>query len=243
MQNYLERDFTVLSSAADTEGRMSVAALFDRCMDLAAEHGEHLGVGFRDMAKRGAFWVAVRTRIRIYEVPALMDAVRAKTWPLLSGRVKCDRCYRLTREDTLLAEGRTEWAGQNVDTGMPLRNDAFGYPTEMEHLTEKTCPAPFTRFKEQPQEENFLTTYTVGSRDIDIGHHMNNVAYVRALMGTFSVAELAAMDIEEVEIYYSAACLEGEELKVYRRQDEEGWHFLVQKPGDITAVQMAVRLR
>lgn len=205
MQNYLEKDFTVLPSGADPQGRMSVAALFDRFMDLASEHGKRLGVGFSDMAEHRAFWVAVRTRVRLYDLPELMETVHAKTWPVLSGRVKCDRCYRLTRNGETVAEGRTEWAGQNMDTGRPMKIDDFGYPAQMEHLTEKVCDGPFTRFREQPLEENFLTAYTVGSRDIDIGQHMNNVAYVRALLGTFSVAELAGMDIEEVEIYYSAA--------------------------------------
>lgn len=244
MENFFERDFTVPSSAADPSGRLSIPGIFDLCMDLASEHAQRLDVGFAAMAARHAYWVAVRTRVRVYERPALMEKVRARTWPGKPGLVKCDRFYRLSRGGTVLAEGRTEWVGQDTDTGRVMKTADFGYPLRMEHLPEKVCEAPFTRFRDQPAEQDRCMTYTVGSRDIDMGRHMNNVAYVRMLLGTFSVAELEAMDVAEAEVSYVNACREGEELAVYRWRDGEGWRFLVQKADDGSpAVQMALRLR
>ena len=243
MENLFETEFTVPSSASDAAGRMSLAGIFDRCMDMASEHAERLGVGFDDMHERRAFWLAVRTRVRIYERPRLMERVLARTWPGRPGAVKCDRFYTLSRDGQVLAEGRTEWVGQDIDTGRVLKVGDFGYPLSMEHRPERVCDGPFTRFREQPAPENFLASYRVGSRDIDMGRHMNNVAYVRMLLGTFSVAELEAMDIAEAEVSYSMACREGEELSLYRRRGEDGWYFLVQKPDGTAAVQMALRLR
>ncbi len=240
--NVLETEFTVPSSASDPEGRMSVAGMFDKFMDLASEHAQGLDVGFDAMHERRAFWVAVRTRVRIYARPRLMERVQARTWPAAPKAVKCDRFYTLAQGERVLVEGRTEWVGQNIDTGRVMKVGDFGYPLWMEHRTERVCDAPFTRFREQPDPENLCLTYTVGSRDIDMGRHMNNVAYVRMLLGTFTVAQLEAMDIAEVEVSYSMACREGETLSVYRRQDGEGWHFLVQKPDGTAAVQMAIRL-
>ena len=244
MQNFLEKEEILLTSKLDFQGKLKTAGLFDLFMDSAAEHAEYLGVGYQDMMAHRAFWLAVRTKIRIYKTPGLQDHVKVKTWPGKPAMVKCDRFFRLTMADgELLAEGRTEWAAQDVDTGKILKTDAFGYPLDLAPLPERVCDGPFTRFRERPDPENMLTTYTVGSRDIDTGRHMNNVAYIRMLMGTFTVAQLADMDIAEVEVSYNAACMEEETLSVYRRQDGEGWHFLVQKPDGAAAVQMAVRLR
>ncbi len=243
MQNYLEKDEVLLTSKLDFRGKLTVAGFFDLFMDLAAEQAALMNVGYEDMLAHRAFWLAVRTRVRIHAVPGLGDRVTVKTWPGTPGNVKCDRFYTLRAGETLLAEGRTEWAAQDLDTGRLLKTDAFGYPLDMAPLPDRVCDGPFTRFKEQPDPENRLTAYTVGSRDIDTGLHMNNVAYVRMLMGTFTLAELGAMDITEAEIAYAAACREGEELTVYRRRDEEGYRFLVQKPDGSTAVQMALRLR
>ncbi len=243
MQNFLEKEEVLLSSKLDYAGKLKLSGLFDLFMDLAAEHAEYIGVGYKAMLEHRAFWLAVRTRVRIYQTPGLQDRVTVKTWPGVPGMVKCDRFYRLTMGDTLLAEGRTEWAAQNIDDGRLLKNDAYGYPADLVPLPERVCDGHFTRFRERPDPENLLTRYTVGSRDIDTGRHMNNVAYVRMLMNTFSVAQLEAMDIAEAEISYSAACREGEELAIYRRKDEEGWHMLVQKPDGTTAAQMVLRLR
>lgn len=242
MENFFEKDFTVASSVVDPEGRLSLPGIFDLFMDLASEHAERLGVGFQAMSGKNAYWVAVRTRVRVYERPALLQTVRARTWPGRPGAVKCDRFYRLSLGGTVLAEGRTEWVGQNTVTGGIMKTADFGYPAEMEHLSERVCEAPFTRFRGQGAAEDLYGMYTVGSRDIDMGRHMNNVAYVRMLLGTFTVAELAAMDVAEAEVSYASACREGERLAIFRRKDEDGWHFLVQKADGTRAVDMILRL-
>lgn len=243
-ENVFETAFAVQSSQVDAQGRMSIAGMFDLFMDMASSHAEKLGVGFDGMHGRRAYWVAVRTRLRIVrDRPRLAESVTARTWPGKPGAVKCDRFYTIARNGTVLVEGRTEWVGQNIDTGRVMKVGDFGYPLAMEHRPERVCEAPFTRFREQPDPANLCLTYTVGSRDIDMGRHMNNVAYVRMLLGTFTVAELEAMDVAEAEVSYSMACREGETLCVYRRRDGEGWHFLVQKPDGTAAVQMALRLR
>ena len=243
MQNYLEKEQTLLTSKLDYAGKLRPAGLLDLFMDLAAEQAERMGVGYEDMLAHRAFWLAVRTRIRIYKTPGMLDQVRVKTWPGTPGQVKCNRYYTLTRDGETLAEGRTEWVAQNIDTGRVLKIDAYGYPAGLVPLPERVCDEPFTRFHEKPEPANLHARYTVCSRDIDTGRHMNNVAYVHMLMGTFTVAELESMDIAEIEVAYSAACREGQELAIYRRRDEEGFHFLIQKPDGTAAVQMAVRLR
>lgn len=243
MRNFLEKEEVLLTSKLDYAGRLKLSGLFDLFMDLAAEHAEIIGVGYRSMLEHRAFWLAVRTRVRIYRVPALQDRVQVKTWPGKPGLVKCDRFYSLTMDGETLAEGRTEWVAQNIDDGRVLKTDAFGYPLDMTPLPERVCDGPFTRFREKPEPEHLWSHYTVGSRDIDTGRHMNNVAYVRMLMGAFSVAELEAMDIAEAEISYSAACREGEQLSIYRRRDQEGWHMLVCKADGTAAAQMVLRLR
>ena len=243
MRNYLERDDILSTSKTDFRGELRLSGLFDLFMDLAAEHAETVGVGYADMLSHRAFWLAVRTRVRIFQMPRYMDQVRARTWPAQPGNVKCDRFYRLTRDGETVAEGRTEWVAQNVDTGRIMKPEEYGYPVDMTPLPERVCDGPFTRFREKPDPANLWAEYTVTSRDIDTGRHMNNVAYVRMLLGAFPVAELEEMDIAEAEISYSAACREGERLRIYRRGDEEGWHMLVQKPDGSTAAQMVLRVR
>ena len=62
--------------------------------------------------------------------------------------------------------------------------------------------------------------YTVRSTDIDLGGHMNNVAYVRAIAGAFSCDEWQKMDIRELEIAFRAPCYEGDTLVWQKRADD-----------------------
>ena len=107
MQNYLEKEQTLLTSKLDYAGKLRPAGLLDLFMDLAAEQAERMGVGYEDMLAHRAFWLAVRTRIRIYKTPGMLDQVRVKTWPGTPGQVKCNRYYTLTRDGETLAEGGT----------------------------------------------------------------------------------------------------------------------------------------
>ena len=66
--------------------------------------------------------------------------------------------------------------------------------------------------------------------DIDIGRHMNNVAYLRMLMDSFYVAEQEQMRITEMEILFCMPCFEGEALDVLRRRMDSGYEFGVRRP-------------
>ena len=244
MENLWKREYDVLTSLCDAEGRLGIRNIFDIFMDMAADHAQHLGVGYHAMLERRCYWVAVRTRVRLYERPSLGQRVTAYTWPGKPGLAKCDRFYRLCLGDQVLAEGRTEWASQDIDTGAVRRTDSFGYPRQLAHREEKVCAEPFTRFRgfESGPEEP-VRHYTVGSMDIDVGRHMNNVAYIRMLLDGFSTEELTAMEVTEVEISYRKACFEGETLTICRRPTGEGWLFQVQRPEGEVAVQALLRLR
>ncbi len=244
MENYLKRDVLILSSFCDAEGKLGIRSIFDLCMDLAAEHAAKLGVSYYDMLAQRCYWVAVRTRIKLYRRPMLMAGIQAETWPGKPGLAKCDRFYRLSGDGEVLAEGRTEWAAQDVDTGVIRRSSSYGYPMELAHREEKLCAEPFTRFKDfEPSGGGAARRYTVGSMDIDLGRHMNNVAYIRMLLGTFTTEEQAAMDVSEVEISYRLGCYEGETLEIDRELREDGWYFQVRKENGEAAVHARLLLR
>jgi hypothetical protein len=51
---------------------------------------------------------------------------------------------------------------------------------------------------------------------------MNNAAYLRAMFGTFSCAELSAMDIRAADALFRAPCFEGDELLWQRAETPSG---------------------
>ena len=172
------------------------------------------------LTPKGLFWVTVRSRVRIYRRPAVHEEVDFSTWPEEPDRIRGRRNYTVTKEGELLIEGTTEWAVLDRNTNRLYMINKL-YDPDFEFCREKVLPESFYRFTGEFPAEPFAE-YRVRSIDIDFEGHMNNVAYVRALFGLFSRAELEKMAPKEIELYYKVSCYEGDRLLWYKRPGEEG---------------------
>ncbi len=235
MEASLRREITILPSVCDAQMQLSIPDLFAWFMDIATLHAEQLGVGADAMFSRGLFWLTVKTKVRILRRPRMLETVKLSTRPLAPERVKAIREYRLEKDGELLAEGKTEWAVIRTDTGR-LCPMAGIFPEELELAAEPDYPAPFARINPDFSGAETLGSYTVRATDIDLGGHMNNVAYLRALLGVLPGRELAAMPQGEIEIAFRTPCFEGETLRVLRRPTETGWELAALKPDGTPAV-------
>ena len=236
MQNFHQKEFTVLTSHCDASARLSITETFNQFMDIASDHAQLLGVGYHDMSAKGVFWFIARSRVRFYRRPLILEQARLETWPAAPGRVRCERYYTLHSGEELLAEGRTEWAVMNLETGKVVASAASGYPTDLQHRDEVVCPGPFRRFADDFTPEEKVASLTVRPSDIDMGQHVNNVIYLRYLLDTFPVAQQKELQVREIELSYKTACFEGETLDIYRRKTEEGYLFAICHADGSTAV-------
>ena len=220
------REILVPLSACDARGRLAVPAAFRLFMDLAAEHAETLGTGIDALASRELFWLAVRTRVRFFRRPGLLEPVKLTTWSEKPGAVRCCRSYTITAGDEPLAAGRTEWAVINTATGR-LTPMTSVYPPELTaQLTDETAlSGSFSRIGEAFAPAERMGTYTVRPTDIDLGGHMNNSAYARMVLDALPLAEQRERPIRELELCYRAPCYEGDELALFRRETEDGWEM------------------
>lgn len=221
MNNILEKNIMVTVSMCGSDGRMSLQELFARFMDMAGEHGEEIRLGFRVMSDRGLFWLTVKTKIRIFRLPDISSRVTLRSWPGVPERVRCLRYYTMSAGDELLAEGKTEWAVLETATGKihPLEGI---YPEELQIRPETVCEGAFTRINPDFSGAELLGTYTVRSTDIDVGQHMNNAAYVRAMMSLFNTEEQKSLQVREAEALFRSPSFEGQELTFRRRIAEDG---------------------
>lgn len=217
MEAHLQYDYTVLPSVCDREMKLGVADLFALFMDIATLHAEQLGVGADVMFSRKLFWLTVKTKVKIFRRPRMLETVTLSTRPLVPERVRAIREYALTRGQEVLARGKTEWAVIETDSGkLHPMGDVF--PQGLELAREPAFPGAFARIKPDFSDGEELGAYRVRSTDIDLGGHMNNVAYVRALAGAFSTKEWDAMDVRELEVHFKASCYEGDTLVMQRRE-------------------------
>lgn len=229
MEAIYGREQIIGASMCDACGRLGHAETFQLFQDIASEHAELLGVGGAAMRERDAFWLTVRTRVHFYHRPWMMQRVNLTTWPASPGNTRCDRFYRIQAGGRTLAEGRTEWCVYDT-RARAVRTTEGLFPEELVFPQERALPEPYARFRHDFADEDRACVHVVRPSDIDIGRHMNNVAYLRMLMDSFSVAEQGEMRISEMEILFCMPCFEGEALDVMRRRTETGYEFGVRRP-------------
>ena len=218
------KEIEIAPSRADATGKMGFADCFDLFMDMASEHAGSLGVGLNDLGRMGQFWLTVKSKVVFKRRPMISEKVTISTWPESNNGGKVYRCYEIARGSETLALGKTEWAVFDLNTGRPVVVDDL-YPQEYNVIDDRTVGMTFNRITGEFPEEAFAT-YKVNANDIDLGHHMNNVAYIRALQSLYTVDEWKRISPLEIEIQYRKPCFEGETIEF--RKKIEGDSLIVQ---------------
>ena len=211
-----ERERAVLPSMCDHTAKMSVTALLNEFMDIATLHAEELGVGAEALAKDSMFWLTVKTRVKISRLPHMMENVYVRTWPEHKDGTRYNRYYSMEKDGRVLAEGMTEWSVINTSTGRLVKDLAI-YPESIIEEHPRPCGEPFERFPKDLSDTEMIGEYTVRSTDIDLGGHMNNVAYYRALMSMLSSKEIEALFPGTVELQYRSSIYEGDTVALLSR--------------------------
>ena len=216
-------------SMCDATGRLGLSNAFAIFQDTASEHAEVLGVGNKEMQAKGVFWITARTRIHFYQRPEMMQEVDISSWPAVPGAMRCDRYYRMEANGETLLEGRTEWCVLEVASGKVVP-PATMFGPDIEYHEDSALPAPYARYRHNFTDDDIAVSHAVRPSDIDIGRHMNNVAYPRLILDSFPVAELEKLKVTEMEIWFCMPCFEGDRLDVLRRKTDYGYEFGVRRP-------------
>lgn len=230
MQQVFEQALFIAPSIADAEGLLSYPGAFHVFQDLAGIHAERLGVGLKAMTEKSLFWLTVRTKIVFLSRPALGETVTVRTWPEKPGAVRCNRSYEIARGEEILVRGRTEWAILNTETH--AITPSTGVFPALPFDRGAACPEPFARIPDRFEGIEPFAEYRVRSTDIDVGGHMNNAAYLRALFGAFSNRELQAMDLKSVDAIFRASCFEGENLCFTRKAQDGALDLRIAREGE-----------
>lgn len=215
---HIKKQLTVLPSLCDNTAKLSIPSIFSVFMDIASEHAQIIEVGSDKLNQKNLFWLTVKTKIIIHKLPEMMKKTEVATWPEAPERIRTNRYYTLSNEDGILVEGKSEWAIIGTEDGKLHRIDEI-FPSDIEFYEKKVCETPFERMADDFHEYGEKCKYTVKSTDIDLGQHMNNAAYIRAIFGAFSCKEIEEANISEAEIHFKQPCFENEVLSVRIRKD------------------------
>lgn len=239
INSVFKKDFLITPSICDSTGYLSVPQTFTVFQDLAAESADALGVGFKGLGERGLFWLTAKTMVKFYRRPFMGDVVTLTSWPERPDGLKCFRDYTMMAGNELLIAGKTLWAIMDRKTG-ELHKVEEAYPEGMILRDDIALTEDFSRIRPGFRGER-LGQYTVKSTDIDVGHHMNNVAYIHAFAGMFSVEEWNSMNYPIVEVHFKNQCFEGETLTFFKTEENGSLHVEATREDGKTVLQVVMK--
>lgn len=230
MEKKYSYKFTVLSSQRDSLLRLRLDATLKLFQDIATIHAQKMGIAARElMEKDNAYWVVSRTKVHFDEMPMESDELEATTWPMPTKGVRCDRSYTVSKNGKVVISGVSEWVMIDAATRRLRKVETTHYPTDIEWLTETAIDEPFMKFDKVFLEDDFVYETKIRSTDIDVTRHANNAVYCNLILNVFTFTEQEKSYIIDFEIAYHREALEGDVLRIYRKNTVDGDFFEIRK--------------
>ena len=213
-------EMRALPSLCDDTSRMSIPGFLEMFQDVAGIHADSIGMGALALEERGLFWIVSKIRLSISRRPVVQETFDAVTWIQPAEKVVCERDWAISKDGEQLAYVRSIWAALRRDSFKPGLMADF-YP-EPDAAIAPPDSLPFTRMSKRFDGAEPLGEYRIRSVDIDRGGHMNNVNYVRAMLGCFTCDQIDEMDIKELDMQFILQCYEGETIHFVKRASQGG---------------------
>jgi len=202
----------------DTTARLGITSILDVFMDTAALHAESLDFGPSSLTPDNLFWIVSRTKIHFNRRPEMFEDVTASTWILPAEKIRTERDYELSKGGEILAYGKSIWAVIDTSTEKVVRLEGI-YP-DIEFELQTCDEEPYRKVSRDFSDGKLLGEHRINASDVDMVGHMNNVAYVRAMLGLWPLDKLRTFEPTDIDLYFVSQSFEGETLRfMYREKD------------------------
>lgn len=194
-----------------------------RVLQEAATLASHSrGYGPEESRRRGGCWILSAWRLELNERPQWNAPITVRTWPRTMDGFTSDRDFRLFTGDHEIGRATSHWVLVDPATGKLKRitEDV----AELYALSpESVFSAPLPKNGRSPEEAEETYALTVGRRDIDTNHHVNNLHYLDYAVEALPQAVYEALP-STVEIVFKRQILLGDRVRCLYARLPDGKH-------------------
>ena len=222
MNAKFSRNLEITSSKVNMRHQIRHDAILSIFQDLATAHATEMGMGFTDLKENSnAFWVL--SKIRFVKQGDILQGDNAllETWPLAPTPYRFVRDFQIKGNSGQIL-GSSEWCILDWNSNFPRKFSSVAYPSDFEHLTERSGAGDFSRLKVDVSDEDFNYEYKTVYTDIDCNGHVNNVAYSKMALNTFTPSEFDGFDFKAFEIHFITQTYFNNLIKIYKKQLDNG---------------------
>ena len=196
--------------------------------EVACYSADELGFGYAFIKPRGYAFMVTNVCVEFLTPVRLGDTVTVKTWPLPPTRVTFGREYQFELNGQTAINASSRWCLIDMKEGKLLQSkviDNQDYSTYNTRLLIDPVEWKIPSFPKEEGEEKF--SLKIANSEYDHNMHVNNTRYADYCMNVFSIEELQEKRVAKFSISYVKQCKEGETLRFYRREMEEGLYLIL----------------
>jgi acyl-ACP thioesterase len=227
MQDIHEELFKVRTWDVDKSDRLSMAAVYNYCQEVAGSHATELGVGTAYMQANGIVWILARMSAMLDTRPASGTDFVVRTWPRGTDRLFAIRDYEFAdKAGAVLGRGRSAWMVVDAASFRPRRPEAVahGLPTN----EGRDSLADGALAIKAAEGLAVAARRSVAYSDIDYNNHMNNARYAQWIQDAVDPEVLARASRMRLDINYLAEMKPGSaaDLSVGGPASLGGWLYI-----------------
>ena len=230
----------VRAGMTDPAANLSVIGFFQIAEETVTELMGELKIdGITSKKEYGAVWVITKSKLKIFSNIAWNEPYTVMGFISRITRVSINIDVEIKNESGELCGClREELCALDLQSGKVRKVSTVGVD---DSITAKTPEADmsFSKFDAEnlPEAEKVEVKYS----SIDYAGHTNNKEYIRFILNTYSVRELEARPVKEMDIIYINQSFENDILTILKNSGEDRDIIAIQKDGEFIVKSEIVR--
>ena len=191
----------------------------------------------KERDKDGVAFILSKMILDFYKPLYAYEDIEVETWTCESRGFSFNRCFRILKNNEVIAQALSIWALVNLNDGKLIRTDCYDVGFENEPALTPTSPA---RIK-MPHTEEFSK---VGERkivysDIDYNMHMNNTHYPNMLCDFMDIGDVERICGMSLSYLHEAAL--GDKLDVLCARVDGNYYFKTVRQDGVICLEALIR--
>lgn len=199
-------------------------------IEIATEHANRLGIGFKYMTPKGLGWVLSRLSVEMARYPRFNERFTLTTWVEGWNRHYSVRDFMITDEESaVLGYARTIWMVIDLKDHTNAGTEILPFDTSL--LSSRECPIEVLP-RLRPNEPTGINTYTFRYTDIDFYSHVNTVRYIELLLNQFPLSLYERKHVGRIDVSFRHEAHFGETATIELTEHDQDKFAISLKNGE-----------
>lgn len=230
--------YHLTAAQCNAQRELAPSQLVQQIIEVATEHADLLGVGFKDLQTNGNLWVLSRVAIDMKRYPHLYEDYSLATWIESYNRHFSERNIEISSDSgEIIGYARTIWVAININTRRPADLSYISHISDT--VCDHPCPIPKQGKIRPADPPQMCHPYRFQVSDIDVNRHVNSSRYVELVINQMDLETYDSFFVSRFEIEYRREAHYGDEMEVCSSFSTDGKELITSINHNETPVCLA----